>query len=340
MTPPAIYRIIARNESLFTDLVDSGVLGSTGLFDRGVLSPRLRELLILRTCLAANNDYEWNLHVDIKLSALMGLSDAEIADTRSDRLDSDLWTPAERVAAELADALVQHIEVDDDLFARLRMHFDEATLLEMTQLIGWYTIAAMQAALARPERDRFTAPRRFSTPARAPNVSTIGAIVTTPSPDQELWDAFVAAKRELNRRQADFRNAKNRPEILKVALADGKWEQATALSYLATFYDDSLELLPQLVGLSQTHAFALSARQAIDRIPRDRLWPLLEPLVSAELDAVDADDYRRIAELLAHIQAWPLLEQLIHRARTIDDPDMLELAEDFDRYGPTWLAKP
>ncbi|MBF6543361.1 hypothetical protein [Nocardia brasiliensis] len=165
--------------------------------------------------------------------------------------------------------------------------------------------------------------------------------MSTPSPDQELWDAFVAAKRELNRRQADFyQNAKNRTEILKGALAADSWQRATALSYLATFSDDSLELLPQLVDLSLTHAYALSARQAIDRIPRHKLCPVLEPLVSAYLDAVDPDDYLRIAELLTHIQAWPLLEQLIRRARAIDDPDMLELAEDYDRHGPTWLAKP
>jgi hypothetical protein len=31
---------VARNESLFLDLVDSGVLGITGLFDRKLLPPR------------------------------------------------------------------------------------------------------------------------------------------------------------------------------------------------------------------------------------------------------------------------------------------------------------
>jgi 4-carboxymuconolactone decarboxylase len=148
LKPPRIYRIVARNESLFLNLVDTGVLGLTGLFDRGVLPTRLRDLLILRTCVAAGNDYEWRLHVDPGLSTHMGLSDAEIADTRNDTPDTDLWTHAERAAIELAGALVRHSKVDDGLYGRLREHYDEPTLIEMTQLVGWYTIVAMQVALA------------------------------------------------------------------------------------------------------------------------------------------------------------------------------------------------
>jgi len=147
MEPPRIYRVVARNESLFVDLVERGLLGLTGLFDRGVLAPRLREILILRTCAAAGNDYEWHLHVDSGLSPSMGLDAAEITDTRADDPDPQLWAPAELAAMKLPDALVRRLAVDDVLFAQLREHFDEPTLIEMTQLIGWYTIVAMQVAL-------------------------------------------------------------------------------------------------------------------------------------------------------------------------------------------------
>ncbi|GAB0108529.1 hypothetical protein JMUB6875_75500 [Nocardia sp. JMUB6875] len=153
--PPVLYRIVARNESLFVNLVDSGTLGATGLFDRGVLERRLREVLILRTCHAASNEYEWNLHVSIGLSALMGLTAEEIADTREEAPAAETWSPAERLAMELADALVRRIAVEDTLFERLRERFDEATLIEMTQLIGWYTTVAMQVALTRPALDRY-----------------------------------------------------------------------------------------------------------------------------------------------------------------------------------------
>ncbi len=39
----------------------------------------------------------------------------------------------------------------DELFARLREHFDEPTLIEMTQLVGLYAGVAMLVALARPD---------------------------------------------------------------------------------------------------------------------------------------------------------------------------------------------
>jgi 4-carboxymuconolactone decarboxylase len=166
VTPPAIFRTVARNESLFLHLVDSGWLGPTGLLDRRVLPRRLRELLILRTCTAARNDYEWHLHANT-ISARMGLSDAQIDDTAwsaDERaalalVDGALWSEAERAAIDLVDALVRRLDVDDALYVRLREHYDEPTLIEMTQLVGLYTGVAMLVALARPERDAYARPR-------------------------------------------------------------------------------------------------------------------------------------------------------------------------------------
>ena len=95
------------------------------------------------------------------------------------------------------------------------------------------------------------------------------------------------------------------------------------------------------MGLATSHRWALEARQAIDRIPRDRLLPLLEPLILDRLGSADDDEYRRFAELLAHVEAWELLGQLATRALTSDDPHTREVAEDFtESYGPMWLSKP
>src|SRR5438034_8107272 len=125
MTPPAIFRAVARNEPLFLTMVDSGLLGPTGLLDRRSLPAALRELLILRTCVAARNDYEWHLHVDT-ISARMGLSDAQIDDTRSAEPSTVLWSEAECAALALTDALVKRLQVGDTLYERLRSHYDEA----------------------------------------------------------------------------------------------------------------------------------------------------------------------------------------------------------------------
>ena len=157
MVPPAIFRAVARNEGLFNHMVDIGLLGPTGLLDRRVLPKALRELLILRTCVAAHNDYEWHLHAET-VALRMGLTAAQVADTRASEPDATLWSAAQRAAMALVDSLVARLDVDDALYARVRAHYDEATLIEMTQLIGLYTSVAMLVALARPERDRYATP--------------------------------------------------------------------------------------------------------------------------------------------------------------------------------------
>ncbi|MCY0932454.1 hypothetical protein OTB20_41220 [Streptomyces sp. H27-H1] len=168
--------------------------------------------------------------------------------------------------------------------------------------------------------------------------------MSTPLSDDELWKAFIKAKREMHRRQADFyQKAHDRPGLLKAALTAGagSWQQSAALDFLAALPDDAPALLGDLVGLSLSHGWALTARQAIDRIPHNHLVPLLEPLILERLDSADDDEYRRLAELLAHIEAWNLLGQLVHCALDTDDPATHEVAEDFTQsYGPMWLSKP
>jgi alkylhydroperoxidase family enzyme len=157
MEPPSLFRAIARNEGLFMHLVDSGWLGPTGLMDRRVLPRRLRELLILRTCFAHQNAYEWRLHVGT-ISSRMGLIETEIADTWSATPETALWTAAELAALALVDSLVLDRALPDPLYGRLREHFEESTLIEMTQLVGLYTGVAMLVALLQPPADAYAAP--------------------------------------------------------------------------------------------------------------------------------------------------------------------------------------
>jgi 4-carboxymuconolactone decarboxylase len=153
MPAPQVFATVARNEGLFAFLVDSGLLGPTGLLDRGMLERPLRECVILRTCVAARNDYEFNLHVQT-ISRRMGLSDAQIDDVRRPAPVATLWNAQQMAAMRLVDALVA-LRVDDDVFAQARSEFDEPMLIELTQLVGLYVGVAMQVALARPSYDRY-----------------------------------------------------------------------------------------------------------------------------------------------------------------------------------------
>ena len=154
MPPPQIFLTVARHGELFKEMVDTGFLGPTGLADRRRLAPMLREAVILRTCVMARCDYEFNLH-EQTISRRMGLSDAQIADLREATPDPALWTPELLAVLQLVDSLVMRLEVDDATWAGLRGHFDEAALIEITQLVGLYTGVAMLAALARPALDRY-----------------------------------------------------------------------------------------------------------------------------------------------------------------------------------------
>lgn len=162
LQPPQLSLTTARSPRLWAFMVDSGMIGPTGLMDLRSLPPRLRETVLLRTCVANGCDYEFNLHVQT-ISERMGLGAAEIDDVRRPQPDPALWGPALTAAIALVDALVLRRTLDDAEFERARVHFDDATLIELTNLIGLYTGVAMMVALARPDFDRY----RSATPALA-----------------------------------------------------------------------------------------------------------------------------------------------------------------------------
>jgi AhpD family alkylhydroperoxidase len=67
----------------------------------------------------------------------LGISTEKI-DTLDDYAKSPLFSDAERVAIEYADAITDtHRDVDDELFARLQRHYDDDTIAELTMIIAW-----------------------------------------------------------------------------------------------------------------------------------------------------------------------------------------------------------
>ena len=151
---PQLFLTVARNEGMFVQMVDSGWLGPTGLWDRRVLPKTLREAVILRTCVACRNDYEFNLHVQT-ISARTGLTPAQIDDIRASEPAAALWDEAQRAVLQMVDALVARRGLDDAEYALVRQHHDEAALIEITQLVGLYVGVAMLVGLVRPAFDRY-----------------------------------------------------------------------------------------------------------------------------------------------------------------------------------------
>ena len=151
---PNLYRSVARNQNLFIDMIDMGFIGPTGLMDRKTIPPRRRELLILRTCMQARNEYEFHLH-ERTISERMGLTALEIEDLKSAGINKDIWSDEDISLIALVDGLVNTTSVADDVFEKVAIYFCEAELIEMTQLIGLYTSVAMLVSLIRPELDPY-----------------------------------------------------------------------------------------------------------------------------------------------------------------------------------------
>ena len=71
------------------------------------------------------------------MSSRLGTSDGKI-DALADYANSELYTEAERLALEFADAMtITGRDVSDELFAQLRRLFDEDALVELTATIAW-----------------------------------------------------------------------------------------------------------------------------------------------------------------------------------------------------------
>jgi alkylhydroperoxidase family enzyme len=154
MPAPALYRTIARNEPLFIEMIDAKLIGPTGLLDRKTFPPKVRELLILRTCALTRNEYEFNLHVQT-ISEAMGLSKEQIDDLKSETVSEHMWSESEISLIHLVDGLVKNIEVKQVVFENALKHFDEPELIELTLLVGQYTSVAMVVALAKPKLDKY-----------------------------------------------------------------------------------------------------------------------------------------------------------------------------------------
>ncbi len=71
------------------------------------------------------------------MSSKLGVSDEKIY-ALSEYANSNLYSEAERVALEFADSMtITGRDVSDELFARVRMFYDDDALVELTATIAW-----------------------------------------------------------------------------------------------------------------------------------------------------------------------------------------------------------
>jgi 4-carboxymuconolactone decarboxylase len=110
------------------------------LLFKPTIEARHRELMILRVAWRTRAPYEWIQHVRIARS--VGISDAEI-EAVGERVGAGPWSSLEADLLAATDQLLDHYCIDDDTWARLADHLDERQLMEVTFVVGTYTLLAM-----------------------------------------------------------------------------------------------------------------------------------------------------------------------------------------------------
>ena len=104
------------------------------------LSPRQRELLVLRVAAVREADYEWRQHV--VLAADAGITPDEVARI-ADGPDAPGWSPVDRAMLRAVDELIDDALVADDTWAELAGHLDTEQLLDLIFTVGAYDVLAM-----------------------------------------------------------------------------------------------------------------------------------------------------------------------------------------------------
>jgi 4-carboxymuconolactone decarboxylase len=114
-------------------------LGNHLLF-KSSLTPRDRELLILRTAWLARAEYEWGQHVVI--AAREALSPAEI-DRVGEGPAAPGWTPGEAALLAAADELFRDTCLSDATWGALSQRYGTAEIMDVIFTVGAYAMLAM-----------------------------------------------------------------------------------------------------------------------------------------------------------------------------------------------------
>jgi alkylhydroperoxidase family enzyme len=114
------------------------------------LTPRQRELLVLRVAAVRRAEYEWRQHVVLAGDA--GLADDEIARI-AEGPDAPGWAPLDAALLRAVDELVGGASIGDDTWAALTAELDDEQLLDLVFTVGAYDMLAMALGAVRVDLD-------------------------------------------------------------------------------------------------------------------------------------------------------------------------------------------
>ena len=144
--PIALFRTVVRNLPMAEAMT---LWGSYELSRSLSLSLRDREIIIDRTCVRCGCEYEWGVHVAF-FAERACLDQDQISSLTHGGAGDPCWTAErDRLLIRAVDALCDHRDIDNTLWAALRDEFDEPEILDLTMLCGWYHAISFTARAAR-----------------------------------------------------------------------------------------------------------------------------------------------------------------------------------------------
>ncbi len=122
------------------DMLKRWLVFATHVLSKNTLSPRDRELLILRTGWNCGSKYEWGQHVVIARDC--GISDHEIESVKEGPSASS-WSSHDRMLLVAADELHQHQTLSDHAWNGLTATYSTEQVLDVIATVGNYHLVAM-----------------------------------------------------------------------------------------------------------------------------------------------------------------------------------------------------
>ena len=130
-SPLLLFRTVARNPRVLQRMVAGGLL------DRGSISLRSRELMILRTCARCGAEYEWGVHV-ATFGTKAQWTPEQLRCSAHGTADDACWSVEDRLVIRLADQLHDTNRVDDALWNEMSAQLAADQMLELIMLAGLY----------------------------------------------------------------------------------------------------------------------------------------------------------------------------------------------------------
>ena len=149
LPPLNIFRTVAHNPRVLSRMVAGGLL------DKGSISLRQRELVILRTCALCHAEYEWGVHV-AAYGVKAQFTPEQIAATVHGDATTPSWSREEQLLIGLCDSLQQRQDIDDALWSELSGAYDAAQLIELLMLAGFYRMVSCVVNATRLEHQAGT----------------------------------------------------------------------------------------------------------------------------------------------------------------------------------------